>query len=816
MFVKAAGLVTIIFTAVFQRQSIGLVPSGPPLSAEAASELIRSSPFTTIILPPSILDEIGKRPELLDSLGKVRYVLPGGSTTTKAAADAINSKTELLNVLGATELGCISQLAIDRQDWPYIAPSPLSGIEFRQHSEGEYEMVVVRKEEFKSQQPSFELFPDLDEYCTQDLYAKHPTKPGLWLYRGRSDDVIVFLNGEKSNPILMEAAVSSHPKVSAVLLAGQNRFEASMLIEPVLPLKASAKARAELIEELWPTVEEANRQQPAYARISKTQILFTAPEKPMLRAGKGTVQRRLTVESYTRELDALYADAETINDSACPVVIDDSDLEASVLHLMQKVTGSAELNSHDDLFICGMDSLQVLQTARYLRAGLQETRFKAVKVAPSMIYTRPTASELTTAIRDLSSKSRDTAVTDHMAREEQMNSILQRYSSSLKPCQRDHGIEDNGPSIVTLTGSTGSLGCHLLNSLYYSPSISKIYCLNRSSDFPEKQIAQSGSRGFSTNWDSQRVIFLTVDLSQERLGLSTSIYDELAANVNLIIHNAWQVDFNLPLSYYEKSHIRGVCNLINLSAQSSHHCHFLFISSIGAVDNWNASHSSPVPEEIISDLNVAGKIGYAESKLISEQLVNIAATKCGIDVSVCRIGQIAGSASGEEGLWNTREWFPSLVRSSLHLGILPSSLGSLEEVDWVPIDSVATIVTELAFAQPERSVRGTNVYHIVNPERTTWKNLLPSIRNQLGDKVQIVSLATWVQNLRASAEASVSESALDKNPAIKLLDFYQGLVDATEVPTRLETRETKKRSATLRELTAVRKEWLAKWVAEWI
>ena len=816
MFVKAAGLVTIVFTAVFHRQLIGLVPTGPPLSADAASGLIRSASFTTIILPPSILDEIGKRPELLDCLEKVKYVLPGGSTTTRAAADAINSRTELLNILGATELGCISQLAIDRQDWPYIAPSPLTGIEFKQHSEEEYEMAVVHKKEFASQQPTFELFPDLDEYYTQDLYAKHPTKPGLWLYRGRFDDVIVFSNGEKTNPILMEAVVSGHPKISAVLMAGKNRFEASLLIEPAIQLEASAKARAELIEELWPTIQEANCQQPAYSRISKTHILFTAPEKPMLRAGKGTVQRRLTIENYASELDALYADAETMDDSDCPVLIDGNDLEASVLRLLQKITGFTTLKSEDDLFARGMDSLQVIQTARYLNAALPKTRFKTVKIAPSTVYTRSTASEMTRAIKDLASKARDSLGTAQIARETRMSSILQQYSSSLKHRQEGHVIEGICSSVVILTGSTGSLGCYLLNSLNCSPSVSKIYCLNRSSNSFEKQVAKSASQGLTTDWDSQRVVFLTVDLSQECLGLASSIYDELVTSVNLVIHNAWQVDFNLPLSYYEKSHIGGVCNLLNLSAQSLHPCRFLFVSSISAVDNWSADHSSVVPEKVITGLRIAGKIGYAESKLISEQLVDMAATRCNVDVLICRIGQIAGPAYGEKGLWNTREWFPSLIISSLHLAALPDFLGSLEEIDWVPIDLVSTIVTELALAQPERSRKETEVYHIVNLERTTWRDLLPFIQYQLGDNIQIVPMATWVQKLRASAESSVSEAALAKNPAIKLVDFYQGLVDATKTPTQLETRETEKKSATFRNLKAVKEDWLAKWISAWI
>jgi thioester reductase-like protein len=38
-----------------------------------------------------------------------------------------------------------------------------------------------------------------------------------------------------------------------------------------------------------------------------------------------------------------------------------------------------------------------------------------------------------------------------------------------------------------------------------------------------------------------------------------------------------------------------------------------------------------------------------------------------------RVGQVSGSASS--GAWNTTDWVPILVKSSLSLGILPSLSG---------------------------------------------------------------------------------------------------------------------------------------------
>lgn len=217
-----------------------------------------------------------------------------------------------------------------------------AGVEFRHVSGDVYEMFVVRDQSLKDLQPTFEILPDLQEFSTHDLFSKHPTKDDHWLYYGRSDDVIVFLKGEKSNPILMEGLVQSHPEVRSALVVGQNCSETALLIEHSQPSKLSASDRAELIENLRPVVEEANRKSP-YARVSKSHILFTSPEKPMSRAAKGTVQRKFTIESYSAEIDALHADAETMNDHNVPIKVDSLNLKQSVHQVVAFTIGVENL-----------------------------------------------------------------------------------------------------------------------------------------------------------------------------------------------------------------------------------------------------------------------------------------------------------------------------------------------------------------------------------------------------------------------------------------------------------------------------------------
>ena len=101
---------------------------------------------------------------------------------------------------------------------------------------------------------------------------------------------------------------------------------------------------------------------------------------------------------------------------------------------------------------------------------------------------------------------------------------------------------------VLLTGSTGNLGTYLLDALVCDPQITKIYCLNRSRDAPEKQALTHQARALTSVLDSQRVCFLQADCAADNLGLSIGDYNMLAQDVDIVIHNAW-VSYPLHLPH---------------------------------------------------------------------------------------------------------------------------------------------------------------------------------------------------------------------------------------------------------------------------
>ncbi|TDL25104.1 hypothetical protein BD410DRAFT_697901, partial [Rickenella mellea] len=145
-----------------------------------------------------------------------------------------------------------------------------------------------------------------------------------------------------------------------------------------------------------------------------------------------------------------------------------------------------------------------------------------------------------------------------------------------------------------------------------------------------------------------KVVFLVGNLAKPDLGLSIDLHKELVESLTCIIHNAWKVDFNIPLSSYEPL-IRSVRNLVDLALASpfSSPTRIVFTSSVAVVQGWK--EGCPVPEIFVTDPSVAIGSGYGESKWIAERILEEAGKNTTLAPVVVRVGQLCGST--KHGSW---------------------------------------------------------------------------------------------------------------------------------------------------------------------
>ncbi|KAK1493730.1 thioester reductase domain-containing protein [Colletotrichum cuscutae] len=816
----AAGCYMSTFATIYWGRPVALGFTDRPLTPQTVIDAAQYAKIDNVILPPAILEEMAHMPEGIAALQKFKRVNFGGGNLARGAGDKlVKEGVPVSSVIAFTEAAPLPyyfQKNLELWQW-FIVDSDRLGVDWRQASgedEDIYEQVIVRKDKADPLQGIFYTFPDVNEYNTKDLYRKHPTLPNHWMYYGRSDNIIVFSNGEKLNPVTIEEIVTGHARVKGAVVAGAMRFQPFLILEPTEPLTSEDDIQ-QFIDDVWPLVVKANKETVAHGQIGRAFIGVTNPEKPFPRAGKGTIQRPMALKLYKDELDAWYSKAEDGADSLS-VNIDVSSQQGmidSIEKLFQQTLGSRALSADSDFFSAGIDSMQVINASRLLRKGLEAAgaNITADAIATRVIYAHPTPRQLAAYLMDRVSK--NTSSDSNGGSENHdihaMEAQLQKYTRDLpkssagsKPAPNDKG------QTVLVTGTTGALGSYLLDFMEHNPAVSKVVCLNRSDDSGKRQVKMSAERGLATTW--KKAEFLCVDMSKSNLGLEPEVYDRLLKEADRIIHNAWPVNFNISVETFEP-HIRGVRHWVDFSLRAAKNVPIVFVSSIGTVDTWPGP--GPVPEKRLMDLSLPST-GYGRSKMVSSLILDEATQVSGVPTAVVRVGQVAGPQS-KEGVWNRQEWLPTIIASSKYLGALPRDLGAMATVNWTPIEGIANLILEVSgIAAPVPLEKINGYFHGVNPRTVPWETLAEAVREFYGDGVikKLVSFKEWVELLENS---TATTDDVDKNPGIKLLDFYQGLAMGEGQGVEFSMERTTKSSKMMKEMQAVTPELMQNWCRQW-
>lgn len=358
-----------------------IVPPVAPLSAPLVDAVHRLANVQYSMLAPSLIDDLVKNPEYLANLGQLNGLNFSGGPLSEQTAKLVAERTVLHTSLGATEYGGLPLLPKEPEDWAYLRfDEDGAGIQFMQTDQPElYELCFVRDERKTLNQPIFVTFPDLQEYHTRDCFSKHPTRPGLWKYATRLDDLVVFSNGEKINPVMMEGIITANPAVKACLVIGQGRFQSGLIVEP----QQNQVSTKGMIDSIWSDVQRANQVIPSYGRINKECIFLTKPGKPFQRAPKGTIQRARSNAVYEAEINELYRNLEIVKEKSDALALDLRTLETSEQSVKAYIVRDLDIEDigwEDDFFKFGMDSLQLISLVRAMNSAMGQTRIDQKQV----------------------------------------------------------------------------------------------------------------------------------------------------------------------------------------------------------------------------------------------------------------------------------------------------------------------------------------------------------------------------------------------------------------------------------------------------
>ncbi|KAH7890602.1 putative nonribosomal peptide synthetase [Phlebopus sp. FC_14] len=758
---------------------------------------VRQTNCNILMTVPTFLEQWANSESAIEELKKLELVLYGGGPLPVKIGDALCAAGVPVGVeYGGTEFGCPVGVPhkqdIADGDWLWMRLTDDVKVRWVPQGDDTYECQILSTE---SNQVAVENIPDVKGYATSDVFIKHPTKD-LWRIVGRTDDVITLASGEKAVPAPMESIITSSPILQGAVMFGRERNQVGILVEPRSDVGACVGSDMSRSEHR-PFVEEANKTCPAFSRIFKEMMLITSSDKPMERAGKGTVQKKATLKAYESEIDTLYETVEasfrSSNGSSSPSTWDGHELETWLTEHALALSPAHHIDPNSDLFVRGFDSLSATYLRNQVLGTLRDSpdsnvRHAASRIPHNLVFNSPTIKLLVAQLSALINRDETAQTTElreqHIAA---MNNMIDRFSIGLNETALDGRFDERGiAAVVLLSGSTGNLGSFVLAQLLKNPIVEKVYALNRpSSSLPMKDRQRSAfiDKGLPIELlDSVKLVYVEADASKEKCGISASLYNEIRDCITVIIHNAWRLDFNLPLASFEPN-IQATRNLVDLGLDSKQRqkLRFVFTSSVGSANSWDLAQG-PFPEEVQLDPSVAVGSGYGESKYVAERIV----AKSGLHATSLRIGQIAG---GPNGCWATTDWLPIIAKSSITLGALPEAHGV---VSWMRAEDVAAAVLEIALTEDATPA----ALNIVNPRAVPWLAIMTSVRNSIiesspvmSSELPFVPFQDWFFQLEKRAEAASADGLVDI-PAIRLLEFFRAMAEGDRISRRSRPADT--------------------------
>ncbi|KAJ5092472.1 hypothetical protein NUU61_007342 [Penicillium alfredii] len=670
------------FQAMWMRRTAFMWNAALPLTADSVVAALEDALPESVVTVPYMLQLLANSPRGLALLRQCKLVAYGGAPCPDELGDLlVEQGIHFGSMLGLTEAGLVAEsTSRPREDkfWnyvqffenirPYVWMKPIS--------DSLYECVYL------AGHPALTASNSDDppgSFHSKDVFAPHPILPHRWKYVTRLDDRINLVNGEKVLPLPIEGHIKQHPLIHEAVVVGVGKAAPGLLV--FRNEKAAHIPDGEYLEAIWPIISEANATAEQFSQISRDMVSLLPITSVCPRTDKGSMIRAQVNLKYADVIDNIYAKVEKVAEGSLALGINET--VSVLLDLCRSELGIPISSAESSFFAEGVDSLKAIHLRRLVLRTFKLDG--STEVSQNIVFDMGNIAELAKYIcavqngETIAVKSDESVMTDLIEK----YSVFHQHVPQAEPLPKAKS--------VILTGATGSIGVHTLFELLNDETISTVFCLTRRASPLEGVLQSLIDRRLSiTPAQADKIVALNSPLDQPDLGLPEEIIHQMQDSVTQIIHTAWPVNFNLPLSQYEP-HIRGLYNLIqlSLSVRQPDPAVVMFCSSISTALNHS---SNTVLEEPLDSFSSALDMGYGQSKLIGERIVSNA-RRAGARSYSLRIGQVSGHS--KKGLWNDSEAMPLMIRSALTLKALPQLDTTCS---WLPVDKLAATILELAKA----------------------------------------------------------------------------------------------------------------------
>ncbi len=592
-------------------------------------------------------------------------------------------------------------------------------------------------------------------YKTGDLARYLPD--GNIEFFGRSDQQ-VKVRGYRIETGEIEVALMGHPSVKqAVVVAWKERSSDASLVAYVVPAVPEGEAEHVHLRDYLRT------KLPEYMVPSVFVHLESLPLTP-----NGKVDRKaLPAPSQSRaDLRAQYVAPRTPLESQLAEVC------AQVLDLNVEQVGV-----NDNFFDLGGHSLLGTRLVFLLREkfGLQ-----AADLPLRALFENPTVANLAQTIERARRGERMTRTRSDFIQRGQLSLEALNAEAQLDTDIAAGGLayEHAEPKKILLTGATGFVGAFLLKDLLTMTS-AEIHCLLRADDIEQGLKRLKRNLDSYQLWDeslAHRIKPVLGDLGSPQLGLTDETFNELANQIDVIIHNGAMVNFVYPYHAHKAANVLGTQEILRLASRVKlkpvHHVSTLSILYSGGVNDGRVFREDSNLDEVGAPFG-----GYAQSKWVAEKLIMQAMAR-GIPCAIYRPGLVSGHSV--TGAWNTDNLISSMTRACVLLGSVPN-LDVM--VNIVPVDFVSAAIVRLSKDEKNFGM----IFHLDNPDPLHFRHLAGWLASQ-GLQARTVSFDEWREELFSQIPHMPSDEWAPYLPLLEEVDESQVFMpefDLTNTLTRL-------------------------------
>lgn len=624
-----------------------------------------------------------------------------------------------------------------------------------------------------------EMFDEDGYYRTGDVVAE--LGPDRLAYIDRRKNVLKLSQGEFVAVSNLEAEFATSPLVRQIFVYGNS--SRPYLLAVVVPTE-DAQAKHPSPEDLKAAISESLQQVAKEAELNSYEIprdflVETEPftnENGILSDARKLLRPR-AVEKYGERLEQLYAELAEGQASELRELRrhgHERPVLETVSRAAQALLGcsSTDLDPGAHFTDLGGDSLSALTFSNLLQEIFDVQVPVGVVISPAtdlrgiaghIAGERESGAQRPT-VAAVHGKGATAVRADDLALEKFLPAETLQTAAELPAPAGDE------PRTVLLTGANGYLGRFLC--LEWLERLAErggtLYCLVRGNDAAAARqrldkAFDSGDADLRRHYEEladEHLRVLAGDVGEPDLGLDAATWNQLASDVDQIVHPAALVNHVLPYEQLFGPNVVGTAELVRM-ALTTRLKPVTYLSTVGV-----GSDMDPAQLDENADIRATSPSrplhegyanGYSASKWAGEVLLRNAHERFGLPVTTFRSDMIL--AHGRyAGQLNVPDMFTRLVLSVVATGIAPRTFYRSDDgerprahYDGLPADFTAEAITTLG----SQNTSGYQTYNVLNPHADGLSlDVFVDWLNEAGHPVQRVDdYGDWVARFETAMRA---------------------------------------------------------------